>query len=66
VVVVVVCVWPHMPLIPALKRQRQNNHEFKASLDLREILSQKTKAKLNKTNKTLPAIAALPSLFFFV
>jgi hypothetical protein len=24
--------WWFMPRIPALKRQRQNNHEFKASL----------------------------------
>lgn len=34
-------VWWHKPVIPALRRQRQKNYEFKASLSYNKTLSQK-------------------------
>jgi hypothetical protein len=50
-------VWHFTPVIPALRRQRQEEHEFKASLGLQsENWSQNktNKQKKSKENKTTP------------
>lgn len=39
-------VWSHTPVIPTLRRLRQEDHEFEASLGLHKILS-KTGQKEN-------------------